>query len=203
MCGIFGYVGTAVPDRELLTAAALAAGRRGPHGCGWVWTDGRQGLTRRVYLGPLTAAWTAAWPSIEGAAALLGHARLATVGDWRREDELQPVRVGALALAHNGVIRNAEALAPGHRTDSIALAHAYAAARARGEAPVAALDRLLQHADQRAWVVVALEGRTLYVHRHYHPCWLARVSGGAYLASQAFPPTAQLVPENHALVVTP
>ena len=127
---------------------------------------------------------------------ILGHARLATVGDWRQVNQLQPVTVSGFALAHNGVIDNPADLAgPGHATDSIALAHAYAALRLEGVHPITALDKLVAAAIQRAWAIVVLDtnGR-LYAHRHYHPLWRLDTDRGAYLSSQQFHPDAELLP---------
>ncbi len=39
MCGLFGFVGHR-PDPEILSAAALAAATRGPHGWGVAWANG-------------------------------------------------------------------------------------------------------------------------------------------------------------------
>ena len=135
------------------------------------------------------------------ATSILGHARLATVGDWRRVDQLQPITVAGYAVAHNGVIDNPDDLAgPGHPTDSIALAHAYAALRADGMHPFTALDKLVALARQRAWAVVVLDtnGR-LYAHRHYHPLWRLDRPAGTYLSSQRFDPAAELVPADQAV----
>lgn len=200
MCGLFGFYGTRSPDPELLTSAAAAAGRRGPHGCGWATrTPPMVGLERTCHPGPLTDQLDTVRQI--RATSVLGHARLATVGDWRQLDQLQPITVAGYALAHNGVIDNPGELAgPDHPTDSIALAHAYAALRAEGLHPFTALDKLVAAADQRAWAIAVLDtnGR-LYAHRHYHPLWRLDTPRGIYLSSQQFDPAAQLVPADQAI----
>jgi glutamine phosphoribosylpyrophosphate amidotransferase len=213
MCGIFAYRGTsAALELPALTAAAVSAGRRGPHGCGWAIREATPGGQSAVWHhpGPLanyihelrTAAAAFRQPTI------LGHARLATVGDWRDVDQLQPVIADGHALAHNGVISNPDQLWPaGAPTDSIALARAYAELR-RGHPPGAtdrragmhpadALAKLMATAEQQAWAVVVLDtDGHLYAHRHYHPLYAVRNPGGVYLSSQRFGPRCVPLPED-------
>lgn len=196
MCGLFAFVGSR-PDPELLAAAAGAAGRRGPHGCGWVSRECDPAGVARTKAAHQAVPLADVLDQVRqlSAGAIIGHARLATVGDWRRVDQLQPFTVAGHALAHNGVIRNADDLAPGHPTDSAALAHAYAALRTEGMHPFAALDKLVELAEHEAWAIAVLDTSGLiYVNRHYHPIYLARTPAGVYMSSQRFHPDAQLVP---------
>lgn len=201
MCGIFGFHGPGAPDPGLLTTAAALAGRRGPHGCGWATRD--EWGTRTVrHPSPLTERLDEVGRI--GARAVLGHSRLATMGDWRDVRQLQPFTVAGHALAHNGSIANPDDLYPGAATDSEALAHAYAAFRVAGRSPYAALEFLLGAiAQHTAWAVVVLDttGR-LYAHRHYHPLYRLDTGGeGVYLSSQRFHPAAELLPEDTAVLV--
>jgi glutamine phosphoribosylpyrophosphate amidotransferase len=212
MCGIFAYRGTAAPELPTLTAAAAVAGNRGPHGCGWAIQEAAHGGQSAVWYhpGPLgnhiheLRATVAAFrqPTV------LGHARLATVGDWRDAAQLQPVIADGYALAHNGVIRNPDQLWPaGAPTDSIALARAYAALRRghppgatdrrAGTHPAEALAKLMAVAEQTAWAVVVLDADGhLYAHRHYHPLYAVRDPDGVYLSSQRFGPRCEPLPED-------
>jgi asparagine synthetase B (glutamine-hydrolysing) len=209
MCGIFAYRGDRPPQAALLEAAALAAGRRGPHGCGWSLQDRLPGSSSDERYILAHERWPGPFPdyredflrAIVGRVSptVLGHARLATMGDWRDINQLQPVLAGAIAVAHNGVIANPDELWPaGAPTDSIALGYAYADLRTHGVGPVEALDKLMAAAEQTAWAVVALDlNGHLYAHRRYHPLYMAQDDhNGWYLSSQRFSPRCVALPEN-------
>ena len=197
MCGIFAFTGRE-PDRALLEQAALGAGRRGPHGWGWAARNDDRPLVAHHYTVPLADSL-----DIVGdlsATAILGHARLATVGDWRQHDQLQPIVVAGYALAHNGVIRNADQLDPGHATDSIALAHAYARERTAGRHPYEALDKLVATAEHEAWAIVVLDTNgALYANRHYHPLYLHKSRGGVYLSSHRLTTGDEALPPDQTI----
>lgn len=201
MCGIFAYVGRD-PNRMLVTDIVNGAARRGPHGHGWAVSTARGiSITRR--LGPLEpsaddiARDTAALSGPSGTSGiLLGHARMATVGAWDNQDNLQPVIAGDITVAHNGVISNPDDLYPNAPTDSIALTRAYRILRNQMHTPVQALEKLLATAQQHAWVIVIADDGALYAHRQHHPLWQLDSPDGTYLSSHRFHFDAQPVPEN-------
>src|SRR5690606_20713738 len=127
VCGLFAFTGTH-PDPTLLTAAAQGAAARGPHGHGWT-THPDQHVHRA--LGPMDPARAATLT----APRILGHARLATRGDYRDPNALQPCHVDGHYLAHNGTIRNWTSLDPDAPSDSVALTRLYAHHRASGAGP--------------------------------------------------------------------
>lgn len=202
MCGIFAYTGS-TPEENLLTAAAAEAGRRGPHGHGWVarYADGSTREHRQ--LGALNGDLKAL-VGASAAVAVLGHARLATVGDWADETQLQPVTCGGHAIAHNGTIYNVPAVIPGTlpQTDTAALAFYYMLARNGGCTPEKALQQALDVFEQISWAIVILDrDGQLIAHRHTHPLYEFQAPWGAYLSSRPFAPGCQLMPEDKIVVV--
>lgn len=198
MCGIFAFTGPARPDPLLLTAAAVEAARRGPHGHGWVIRDPAGALSSHHQLGALNGDLDLL-ARVTGTA-VLGHARLATFGAHDDTGVFQPVISDGHAIAHNGNVYNAATLAAWAPTDTHALAAAYAAVRASGLPARAALDYIVAHADQRAWAIVILDADgTLLAHRHYHPLYIVQAAEGTYLSSRPFHPDSQLVAEDWLL----
>lgn len=204
MCGIFAYAGRRPPEPVHLAAAALGASRRGPHGHGWVARNPGGGTVIRADLGRLDPR-VPALPA--DATTVLGHARMATVGQHDDLRGLQPLITDATRpahagnqkhyVAHNGNVYNPDDLAPRAVTDSAALATAYANARLSGLEPKAAIADVIDRADQRAWVLVVLDafdGR-LYGHRFDHPLYTCTpLSGGTYWSSNPCCPYADLLP---------
>jgi glutamine phosphoribosylpyrophosphate amidotransferase len=194
VCGIFAYHGAGQADPELLTAAAVEAARRGPHGHGWVTRQPDGTLAEHRQLGPLNGDLAALREA--SATVILGHARLATSGAWDDPGCFQPVIIAGHAIAHNGNVYNAGELAPGAPTDTYALAIEYAALRAAGIPPGQALTEALARASQKAWAVVVLDaGGGLYAHRRYHPLFALRGDGGVYVSSRPFHRASKLLPE--------
>lgn len=108
MCGIWGYIGDK-PDLEYLREVAFRASRRGPHAWGVAWVNDT-GLHTHHELGPfLRAQWS--FEPLTNARAVIGHARLATSGSGRSLADTQPVRVGRVAVAHNGNVYHHRAIA--------------------------------------------------------------------------------------------
>ncbi|GAA4626939.1 hypothetical protein GCM10023196_037220 [Actinoallomurus vinaceus] len=195
MCGIFAYESSTPPDPELLVEAAVSASVRGPHGYGWVT---RSPDSAHHELGPVDPGKVRELT----AAVVLGHARLATVGDWQDVAQLQPITAAGHALAHNGVVHNSAALGSHADTDSMLLAHLYATLRAAGHTPPDALTRLTKAASQQAWAIVVLDADGhLYAHRRYHPLYRHREADGVYLSSQPITPSGQLIPEDRPVLV--
>jgi predicted glutamine amidotransferase len=194
VCGIFAYHGAGQADPELLTAAAVEAARRGPHGHGWVTRQPDGTLAEHRQLGPLNGDLAALREA--SATVILGHARLATSGAWDDPGCFQPVIIAGHAIAHNGNVYNAGELAPGAPTDTYALAIEYAALRAAGIPPGQALTEDLARASQKARAVVVLDaGGGLYAHRRYHPLFALRGDGGVYVSSRPFHRASKLLPE--------
>jgi predicted glutamine amidotransferase len=202
MCGIFAYTGI-TPKADVLTAAALEAGRRGPHGHGWIARQADGSYREHRQLGALNGD-VGLLTSGPPPRAVLGHARLATVGDWADINQLQPITVDGHAVAHNGTVYNSptlgSALLP---TDSAALAFQYAMGREQGHAPAAALARVLEIAEQVSWAIVILDrDGQLIAHRHRHPLYQLRIPWGVYLSSRPFADGCQLLPEDKITVIT-
>lgn len=128
MCGLFGFVGHR-PDPVLLALAAQEAAARGPHGWGVAWANGR-GLEVRRNVGALGKPVPL---ELLESALVVGHARMATSGDRHDVEQYQPIVVGDVALAHNGVVPAAADVAhqrgiePPSPVDSAALAALIAA----------------------------------------------------------------------------
>jgi glutamine phosphoribosylpyrophosphate amidotransferase len=200
VCGIFAYAGIGSPDPDVLEACALAAGRRGPHGHGWITRDGADmEVVRR--LGPVADSVK----EIRDITAhlVLGHARLATFGDWQDPEQLQPIVAWRHGLAHNGSVYNAATMSPWAATDSIALASAYAAMRAAGQPPQAALDALVAGCQQHAWaIVIADADGSMLAHRSYHPLYTWPHKRGNYVCSWPLDPAAELLPAGQAVHIS-
>ncbi|ONK13230.1 hypothetical protein [Streptomyces sp. MP131-18] len=190
MCGIFAYTGRRAPDVELLTEAARYAARRGPHAHGWAGPD----TPPHRALGPLDPEDCR---KITGRA-VLGHARMATVGPPTLVDGIQPIDADGHLIAYNGTVTNPGDLAPELcPTDTIAVARAYARHRASGEGTRAALSAVLEVARARSWALVILDrtGQVL-THRHRLPLFRCTTTDGIYLSSGRFTPEATPTPEN-------
>jgi glutamine phosphoribosylpyrophosphate amidotransferase len=201
MCGIFAYHGTTAPDPDLLTAAAMEAARRGPHGHGWVIRDDHGRLTEHRRLGALNGDLTTLQATT--GRAVLGHARLATFGGWNDAQLLQPAVANGHAIAHNGNVYNAAQLiddvsyAGALATDTRALTAAYAALRTAGHTPALALAAVLDRARQEAWAVVILDADgTLLAHRSYHPLYARTTATGVYVSSRPFHKASVLLPDD-------
>lgn len=99
MCGVIGYVplvdgsasGIAAQFERLFSESAV----RGLHSFGLA-QPGRA-VVRALTLGDVVREFDARLPAI-------AHARYSTSGDWRDPQNNQPIVVGDLALAFNGVI---------------------------------------------------------------------------------------------------
>jgi len=199
VCGIFAYNGTGPPDPGMLERAAIAAGRRGPHGHGWMTRDPDGGYSTVHRAGPI--AVSAKDIRALGAHQILGHTRLASFGDWQDLTQLQPVLRGGHGVAHNGCIYNADTFAVSQATDTIAFAVAYAAAR-QVKSPLGALADLTAGAVQEAWaIVIADQDGHLYATRHYHPLWTWEHGNGTYLCSWPAGPAAAELPPGQIVTI--
>lgn len=197
MCGIYGYLGRDPeidPDPALLRAVAAAA-RRGPHGWGWATPFERVASLGR-FSPDLDLPTVDHW--------IIGHSRLATVGDPNDIDALQPVKQEGHVLAHNGNIRNWRDLSSQARTDSYAVLDLYARMRnttgipnITGLPPEIVLKTILAHADHDAHAMILRDADgTWMLTRHHLPLYLLEAASGAYVSSVCFHQDAVLIPEH-------
>lgn len=103
MCGLFGFIGEKA-DAQMLKEVARKAGTRGPHSFGFACVnDGRPAYYKKPeFIGDNLDIFDDLRPSI-----LIGNARLATSGDWRVNENNQPLIDGEVAVTHNGNVYNA------------------------------------------------------------------------------------------------
>jgi len=189
VCGIVAIVGRH-PDPELLDAAAIAAGRRGPHSHGWAWSmpDG-WGLAYGA--GPLTGTTA---PMI--GPVVLAHSRLATSGarpgDLSSPTEGQPLRAGSVVLAHNGTVPGANTV-----VDSEELLHVLCGSSDPLSVRVEHALRLCP----RATALAAADGGEVVVARRGgdrrvgQPLWRLDAGGVVYVASRPFHAACALLVE--------
>lgn len=178
MCGLFAFVGSS-PRREMLDAVAAGAARRGPHAWGVAWvTSG--GVEVRRGLGPMPKDVFDRCPDALMSSCVVGHCRLATCG---AEDDLravQPLEIGNVVLAHNGVVRTGEdvsRLLTGNDSEVVA--------QWLGREPTAAgMDRALRETATGPCAAVAIIGGTLLVGRRGQPLMQISSSEGKYFCSR-------------------
>lgn len=178
MCGIFAaFPGTgARVAPELVQKAAFVAGRRGPHGHGWVNADG---ITRDLGYLDVEDVPAHGW--------IIGHARLATDGMPRDESGLQPVTVDGHVIVHNGVIVNWRELDARAPTDSWAFGSFYAHLRRSGRDHVSAFKEALRVAEIRTGALLVLDSSGhLMAWRAHLPLWAFKRDGVLYLGSAMF-----------------
>lgn len=101
MCGVIGYFAHQPKRQDLsdLKRLALESTIRGLHAFGWGW-----GTSSVICFSPEEwTDWLNPWTS-GPPTSLIGHARYSTSGDWRTEANNQPLVLGGVQLAFNGVI---------------------------------------------------------------------------------------------------
>jgi glutamine---fructose-6-phosphate transaminase (isomerizing) len=195
MCGIIGYVGTRNAADVLLQGLSKLE-YRGYDSAGVATLDGgRIGLLKAVgKLGALSRAVAAAPPS---GSTGLGHTRWATHGA-PSEVNAHPHTdcSGRVALAHNGIIENYQALraeleAAGHvfksQTDSEVLAHIVEDGLKAADDPLEALRAALRRV-QGSYAVVLIDSRRpqeLVAARNGSPLVLGLGEGENFAASDA------------------
>jgi glutamine---fructose-6-phosphate transaminase (isomerizing) len=195
MCGIIGYVGTRNAADVLLQGLSKLE-YRGYDSAGVATLDGgRIGLLKAVgKLGALSRAVAAAPPS---GSTGLGHTRWATHGA-PSEVNAHPHTdcSGRVALAHNGIIENYQALraeleAAGHvfksQTDSEVLAHLVEDGLKAADDPLEALRAALRRV-QGSYAVVLIDSRRpqeLVAARNGSPLVLGLGEGENFAASDA------------------
>lgn len=186
MCGLFGFTGEQL-DIALLQRAAGEAGRRGPHAYGFA---SEAGIVRALgcmsdnlrALSQCRGTW------------VVGSARLATFGGYRKTEDNQPLVTEGAVLSHNGnVYEYRRILAelnyiPATEMDSEAL---LAAIVQRQDWP-ALLEDLGKKTPQAA--LVYRDG-SYYTARYGHPLYALPVGAGTYYGSRPFDERCRLVPE--------
>ena len=182
MCGVFAYAGSRVPNRSLLTEAALSA-RRGPHGHGWVSEHGAFYGAGAMDVGTLpTPLVLGSW--------IVGHSRLATCGvDPHDVTALQPATRGGHVVVHNGTMADGwRDEYPSAHTDSHALADVYAYYRGYRMEPGAALKEAVDAFEHDAWAVIIrdTDGTLLASTRKLPLFGLEIPAWGTYLSSVSF-----------------
>lgn len=191
MCGIFAWAAqttTIDPDQRLLERAVLGAAARGPHAHGWT----TPGQTTHRALGSLDLS-ALPRPRLR----LLGHARLATIGQPRDLAAVQPIEIDGHHLVHNGNAATAYREHPQAASDSAALALIYATHRLHGHSPATALTYTAACIDS-PWALAVLDvNGSLLVSRHGLPLHSLRTTAhGLYLSSGALPGSTP-VPEHY------
>lgn len=184
MCGVIGYSGHAsTAALEALRTVLLESSIRGRHASGLAWHDG-SGLQRVAQDGPMEAllADVDLWDMVQpnGRVVMIGHARYST------SDLLfhQPLVAQGYALAHNGVISQADpsewparfGLHCEGRNDSELLLRALIAGLDPSETfPRASV----------AAVWIDPSGALKWTRNGLRPLWSAQLGGGRTIASTA------------------
>lgn len=216
MCGVYAYVGKSPTGRlgarvhaTQLSRASYLAGTRGPHAHGWAEPHPDGGVWRCVRR--LGSSMDDADTATTASALLVGHSRLGTGHNPFVADEAQPIVVGRVALAHNGVVHHLTGLDSslvGRRrtgTDSEVIAHAVADALSAG----ARLDDAVDDAwaacrldSPTALLVADIESGMLAARRggtpRPQPLWVRSSSVGTYLCSRPMD-GSRLLPEGVTL----
>lgn len=207
MCGLVAFSGHE-PDPGLLLHLADEAERRGPHGWGAAWVECDELLT--VY-GSGRLSWARETIGVLPGPLIL-HARLATSGIAAEQSEVvaaQPLRVGRVALGHNGTVPNYADLLdtwriePATAIDSEVVAWLVDRFLVSGAPLDEALGQalsLIPHAphaavilDQRGRMAVA---RFPAVGGPGHPLWWAQRPEGTYVCSRRPGPGWEEVPDD-------
>jgi predicted glutamine amidotransferase len=189
MCGLFGFVAAgSSADPHLLEQLGHLAARRGPHAWGMAWIDRpgggieRHAEITRYRGGPIVRG-------VIDATAVIGHCRMATSGSWERRENVQPLRYGAGAVAHNGVVRDLGPYLGLVDVDSEALIRA---ADAEG------LDRALELATEGNHAILFLFPERVVAFRRGLPLHVRSDSKGVYFCSWRFEGSEPLS-EGHAV----
>jgi len=179
MCGIYGYKGTEL-ELDLLSIFGKEASRRGPdtNGIAYIGHGKDQKImthkSRRLTVDDLLL-------HVGEPAAVIGHARLATMGDHENIDEAHPIWGNGYALVHNGTIPNfRDLVSPEFEgTDSQALAMFIS-----HEPTVERCVEALQMVDRDAPIACAILLRDhLIIARRELPLWFLAMENGFYFGS--------------------
>lgn len=190
MCGIFGYTGASLNVWDVVAGALRKLEYRGYDSWGIAWTNGESIETTKD-IGRIVGA-----QSIQATASMaIGHTRWATHGGVT-ETNAHPHSdcTGRIALVHNGIVENMEALAasldPSHRivsqTDSEIIAHLLEEEVHRGFNLYAATFRVFNRLEGcNAIVVMDIERSEMFVAKRVSPILVALGIGGSFVSSDA------------------
>jgi glutamine phosphoribosylpyrophosphate amidotransferase len=90
MCGVYGYIGNGAKFKDIERIALLAE-TRGPHSFGFTYV--KQGKIKTVKQHGKVSEDTEILRQLEGASVVIGHARLATAGDFKNMNNNQPIHL--------------------------------------------------------------------------------------------------------------
>lgn len=124
------------------------------------------------------------------AGACIGHARLATSGDWRIPANNQPLRCGDIAIAHNGTVPEARALADQYdlhrQTACDSEVVGLLIARGTGSLLQRTLAAIAVLGPATPLALLVLSPTQLVAVRRGQPIFAAPGPGGWYLCSRTF-----------------
>ena len=90
MCGVYGYIGTGARFKDIESIALLAE-TRGPHSFGFTYV--KNGKLKTVKQLGKVSEDTEILRQAEGSNVIIGHARLATAGDFKDMKNNQPIHL--------------------------------------------------------------------------------------------------------------
>lgn len=181
MCGIFGYVGSALPDIDKLKKIAYLGGTRGCHSYGISYISGGAVKTKKG-LGKIPHETV--FNGVESKA-IIGHCRLCTIGKPTITDA-QPLSSDGYSVAVNGTIRNYREfekrynLRPMTSNDSevlLLLSKMFGSIEALG---------LLRGQSVDPFASMILTNNSFTAFRRKLPLYIEKTDSGLYLCSRKF-----------------
>ncbi len=191
MCGVFGFVGVEQSVPRSVGVALKSLEYRGYDSWGIVWREG-DNLRTVKQTGKVPTDFT--FDAVSRIA--VGHTRWATHGGVTENNahpHLDPT--GRVAIVHNGIIENADALRgllpqPAHfasQTDSEVVAHLLGIEVRRGYAVAEALRRVFPLLEgQNAIVAIDQEAEVIAAAMNVSPLVIGMGDGGSCIASDPF-----------------
>lgn len=205
MCGISGFISQdgRGPHLETLKKIVLACeARRGGHAVGLAWIDKNNELHHWKRAGEFATNNGADIDMVEDALAVVAHARYATHGDVKVNDNNHPHRAGRGWIVHNGVVHNYRELAHQYKLpmqtacDSEVLGHMIC------HWPGSLADRAKWAAEQTSGPLAIMGLWTnpvrLLIVKSGNPLVFSRVKRGYYLSSvtDGIPGVIKTVPDD-------
>lgn len=186
MCGIAGYV-VGAPGRagalRLFQRLLRECQARGRHASGVSWAaEGRLEAIRvpQAAEGLLgSPQWVRLHSSPPGA--LIGHTRYSTSGDWHDNTNTQPIVVGRMSVAHNGLVSMAskdvfqKAYRLRTRTANDTELILRALQRRKGDYAAAFVDLYRVHPPIFSCAFLDADGTLTVVRDHIRPLWLFNI----------------------------
>lgn len=183
MCGLFGYVGSAPPYIPLLHLIASEAGKRGPYAYGLLWIqDGEIKLHKTV--GSIRHQLSSLY-SAEASHLIMGHARLATSGSFRKLENNHPIGRDGIYVAHNGIVRTAyDSTQQQTDTDSEIIASQITSLEGELTDRVSTVIAQLELAP---FALAVTDGQQVILARDGQPLYVLEYEKGLYYCSRPFP----------------